>query len=79
MEIIPGAARLSAVPLDFCNCWCMNWPGEFDLGLMLRVELCAGEFPVPIENRDKIRKKSFNILHFIIFIDCDYYHATAVT
>lgn len=47
-------AKLPVVPLELCNCWCMNWPGEFEFGLMLRVELCAGEFPVPTE---KTRKK----------------------
>lgn len=38
----------------FCNCWCINCPGEVEFGLMLRVELCAGEFPVPTKRQRKI-------------------------
>lgn len=39
----------------------MNCPGDVEFGLILRVELCAGEFPVPAieENKDKIN--SFSI------------------
>lgn len=45
--------KLAVVAL-FCNCWCINCPGEFEFGLMLRVELCAGEFPVPAKRQRKI-------------------------
>lgn len=44
--VVKLPAKLAVVAL-FCNCWWINCPGEVEFGLMLRVELCAGEFPVP--------------------------------
>lgn len=45
-------AKLAVVAL-FCKCWWINCPGEVEFGLVLRVELCAGEFPVPAKKKTK--------------------------
>lgn len=48
--------KFAAVAL-FCNCWCINCPGDVEFGLILRVELCAGEFPVPVIKFNKKKEK----------------------
>lgn len=66
-EIVVKLPAILAVVALFCNCWWINWPGDVEFGLMLRVELCAGEFPVPAKDE---RKKKPSI-QFQLVAECE--------